>query len=229
MKSIFISLTFIILSLNMGFAEEIISTKDGRLIRLNDDNTWEIVENNLTGKVVYTIVGVEDFLDEDEVEDALEGKKYFEYYVYCSITLKVENKTNHKVSSGTLHYRDDGSIGGTDGMYFQTKDDLHMISQFEDEVINPGGSSLSIPVEGIIGYTNYKKDKPLNAEEKEQAYKDFGCASHDGEIGLVISINNGHKFPKSAGISKLEMPSMFVSNPLGEISLKEFIDWVDYF
>ena len=47
MKSIFISLTFIILSLNMGFAEEIISTKDGRLIRLNDDNTWEIVEKKM--------------------------------------------------------------------------------------------------------------------------------------------------------------------------------------
>ena len=60
---------FIFLLLNPinSLRAEIVGTKDGRLIRLNDDNTWELIETNTTGKVVLTIVGAENFLHEFKV------------------------------------------------------------------------------------------------------------------------------------------------------------------
>lgn len=225
---------FIFLLLNPinGLNAEIVGTEDGRLIRLNDDNTWELIETNTTGKVVLTIVGAENFLHEFKVEDDFEEKTTWQSFVECRLIMKLENKTKYKLAipkdeQGIYVFSDqEGLEYENEQVYFN----FGITSfQFEKKVINPGDKTLSVGGDyqggGIVTSTGLVEDKPLNKEKREKVLKDFGCSSHKGNLSVTIIYSTGPKFPESAGFSASKIPLMFLGNSLGVLPLQEHIEW----
>lgn len=205
MKNIFskISVSSAVLTMLLAaypsYAKEVVMLKDGSLVQLNDDMTWQYFEPDSSseeGKIVVSITKAVSVFREREVKDDFGEFKHFASRVYCKYELEVINKTEFKAKINRIALK-----AVSERTQESSKDDF----KARGAVLEPGASLTLEPqiVTMIKSDTNQKTSEPADEELIKKLTKEFGCDSYSGNVFLHESALEPYfvKFEPSSGIS----------------------------
>ncbi len=184
-------------------ASEIVLLKDGQLVKLNADKTWEYFEPNLqseSGKVVLSITEAVSKFSEFKVTDDFEKFKHYASNVGCEYRLKATNNTRYPVKLGRI------DVKRTDVAFDFSSPNI-TATQFngEGKILQQGESHFLEPnlIARIRTKTNQKSSQPANDNEIKKYKQEFGCGSFSGQVVLHESPLSSQfiSFPDEAKVS----------------------------
>ena len=185
------------------YSEETVINKDGNLVLLKDDHTWELLNPPAEdGKVVFTVVKAVDIVKSYDVDNYMKEFSHYENYAGCKYTVRVKNNTPHRV-------RVDHVLGlasrRSDLFRYMDGTPVQFGQLWIDSVLKPGESDSKIVtlVGGRLpgdwtGGEFITKSLPTD-EEKALHIKERGCEAI-GDSLYLLSMGGELIFDKDAGI-----------------------------
>ena len=167
------------------YAQEVLKSADGRLVKLNPDFTWEYVKDGIQNKVVFSISEATDFYEEYEIKkDSWGNFESASYFFGCRYQIAAENKTDYQVMIYAFRLKSDKiSLGGAAYNVPRLKKPLAPSKKIYLDPMSRAPSNQALREKHIF-------DRRLTASEIDDHLVEFGCKYFEDTLFLETS-----KFP----------------------------------
>ena len=163
------------------YAQEVLKSADGRLVKLNPDFTWEYVKDGIQNKVVFSISEATDFYEEYEIKkDSWGNFESASYFFGCRYQIAAENKTDYEVKVHDFWLQSDNTF-----MVLYKMDYAKPLAPKDKIYQNAAMNDALTDIE-----KKRKFDRELTASEIDDHLVEFGCKYFEDTLFLETS-----KFP----------------------------------
>jgi len=161
-------------------ADEIVINKEGKPIKLHNDNTWSYVDTSKnTGKLVFSITNAEDYIRIKKIKDDFGNFIKTTGDVGCKYQLTAVNNTKYDVSIKKVHVVSNNEKVGSVFVSNMNDNSCNTILKSGESVLcNSGGSKAWV-------YTYLEKFRLSETPTKEkidELQKQYGCDSQSGHL-----------------------------------------------
>ena len=196
-------------------AADIVKNSSGKLVKLNEDFTWELVDlSSESGRVVFNVSSGEDHYKSYVKKDDFGNVKKINHYFGCTYNVTISNNTDHAISVGYFELR----LEGLDkGAFIILKETIPPQTSIETH-----DHFDKTPLRSLVTETK----KPLTDDETAAMIKKFGCKAQSGEVYIQRKREANWyflKFDPSSGIADDVVLDFVVTSENGVYPLQKQI------